>query len=349
MTEGSSPALGGPLQPAERMQLAMGVNPAYLPYAAAVVRSCLDHDDGSRLAFHLLHDGGLSEALLSPLRTMVQREGAVIDFHALGEDVICALPASAWFEPIVSMRLLLPRLLTDVERVIYLDADVVVLDSLEPLWAMALDGRSLGAVKNVVETEMYDHVLGLGLDPSNVLNSGVLLLDLARIRASGAVERMLEIPEWCRPALVWPDQDVLNLVFRDIWLPLHPRWNAQNSLSVFRERADAVFGADLVSEALAKPAIRHFEGPSLCKPWHYLCTAASVAEFRAALARTPWGGSVELEDRTLGTRIIKRLPADAQIPVYFRFCRWRASFRARLARAKASVSSVGYRVSSRAR
>src|SRR3712207_7725637 len=39
--------------------------------------------------------------------------------------------------------------------------------------------------------------------------------------------------------------------------------------TLFRSGAD-VFGAEAVAAAQATPAIRHFEGPGVAKPWHYL-------------------------------------------------------------------------------
>src|SRR5207253_2718503 len=71
--------------------------------------------------------------------------------------------------------------------------------------------------------------------------------------------------------LVWPDQDACNVALEGRWLALHPRWNAQNSLWTWGDLARGVFGVDVVEEATTAPAILHFEGPSLSKPWHALC------------------------------------------------------------------------------
>jgi lipopolysaccharide biosynthesis glycosyltransferase len=211
------------------------------------------------------------------------------------------------------------------------------------LWATDLASAPIGAVRNVVEAEMDAHVRALGLEPGAVFNSGVLLMDLAAMRAIGSVERLLSIGAERREQLWWPDQDVLNLGFAGAWRPLAARWNAQNSYYTLAELAANVVPAGELAEARDRPGIRHFEGPSTCKPWHYLTTSPHWREFRDALARTPWAGEAVLEDRTPATRLIRRLPQDRQLPVYRWWYRQRglaSRVRARAAAARGRVRRV---------
>ena len=50
-------------------------------------------------------------------------------------------------------------------------------------------------------------------------------------------------------------------------------------------------------QARSDPAIRHFEGPSINKPWHYLCDHEMRELYRSLRQRTPWP-RVRLEGRT---------------------------------------------------
>jgi len=86
-----------------------------------------------------------------------------------------------------------------------------------------------------------------------------------------------------------------------------------------------VFGAAAVEEARTRPAIRHFEGPSLNKPWHYLGDAAMQDAYMAFRRRTPWP-EVDMEDRTPATRLIRRLPEQRRTPAYLRLLRLRRRF-----------------------
>jgi hypothetical protein len=69
-----------------------------------------------------------------------------------------------------------------------------------------------------------------------------------------------------------------------------------NSVVLFPWAAE-VFGADAVAEARENPAIRHFEGPSVNKPWHVLCDRSMRDLYLEHRRGTPWP-KVELEGVT---------------------------------------------------
>jgi hypothetical protein len=60
-----------------------------------------------------------------------------------------------------------------------------------------------------------------------------------------------------------------------------------NSFEVY-PWAEDTFGPDELAKALAKPAIRHFEGPSINKPWHLLCERQLRETYRHYRRQTPW-------------------------------------------------------------
>jgi lipopolysaccharide biosynthesis glycosyltransferase len=153
--------------------------------------------------------------------------------------------------------------------------------------------------------------------PGGLFNSGVLLMDLARMRKEESSEQLFNAAADRRDSPLWPDQDALNVVFAGRWLSLHPRWNTQNSFWALRQEATAVFGGALLEEAIRRPAIRHFEGPGISKPWHYLCPYPGREEHRALLAETPWA-HVPLEDRTAATWFVRLFPRDIRYRAYDR-------------------------------
>jgi lipopolysaccharide biosynthesis glycosyltransferase len=104
-------------------------------------------------------------------------------------------------------------------------------------------------------------------------------------------------------------------------MALHPRWNAQNQLWESPEAATELFGA-AAAEARQSPAILHFEGPSLCKPWHALCMHPWRRHWWATLARTPFA-SATAEDQGAATTAIRLLPQSQRVRAYIHLLRWR--------------------------
>lgn len=306
-----------------RQHVAVAFDRGYLPWAATVLKSHLQHHPGANPSFLVLHGGDLTRIDTDRLTAMVEQGGGDVEYHVVAERRLERLPPIDRFGRIVWMRFLLPQLLPDLERVLYLDADTFVTGSLEDLWHTELGDAPLAAVANVVEPALKPHVAQLGIDdPGTFFNSGVLLLNLDVMRAERSYEALVRAVDHHRDHLVWPDQDALNIAFAGRWRPLHPRWNAQNSFWAWPDWAGDVFGPTL-EEAREDPAIRHFEGPSMCKPWHYLCPYPHRGEYRRTLATTPWADA-PLVDQTLITALLKRLPAQLRVRTYLRLVKLRS-------------------------
>lgn len=306
------------------LDVALVTDGAYLPWCATAVLSCADqHPDGD-VHVHVLHDGSVTEADEDRLRSLAP--AVPVTVHGVDPSTVRHLPSIDRFGHIVWLRFLLPELLADVERVLYLDADTFVAAPLHELAGLELDGTPVAAVRNVLAVEEEARLGDLGLDPAGFFNSGVLLLDLAQLRRESFIDEVAAAAASLGTRMQWPDQDVLNVVFSGRWRSLHPRYNAQNSLFEWHDRAAEVLGAQALEEARRDPAILHFEGPYLCKPWHVLSQHQWRDRYRAVLARTPWAG-VPLEDDRRLTRAIARLPGSWQLPVYEQVVRARSGKR----------------------
>jgi lipopolysaccharide biosynthesis glycosyltransferase len=310
----------------------VGFDSGYLAPASVLIKSCLLRHEAGELRFEAMHDGSVTVDHRRLLERMCAEHGAEIHFHRVDDDVVGGLPHIDRFGPIVWSRMFLPELLVDLPRVLYLDSDILVLDRLDPLWDAELGSSPLAAVANVVEPDAREHVARFGVDyPGGFFNSGVLLFDLDRMRREDSSSQLVEAALKHGDDLVWPDQDVLNVVFNGRWHALHPRWNTQNSFWAWRDWAIEVFGVAPLEEAAQEPGIRHFEGPSVAKPWHYLCPMPHRDEYRRILGQTPWVGE-PLQDRTISTRLIAQLPPGRQLHVYRRLLDMRAKVRSRLQR-----------------
>jgi len=335
---------GGPgnaPKPPQRMRRAIRVaivtDRAYLPWCATSIVSCAQATPDRDIRVHVLHPPEVSKGDQARLAKAADDHGAAVEFHRFDEADVSMLPTKgpelggrvSW------VRLLLPDVLPDLDRVVYLDADTLVVGSLGPLWDVALDDAPVAAVANVTHSDVRPHLVSLGIDEAaHYFNAGVLLVDLAQWRREGATDNLVQVVK-SREGLSWFDQDALNLVFAGRWKSLHPRWNAMNSLWTWPDRAADIFGAAALREATTDPGILHFEGPSLSKPWHYLCPHPWRSEYRSTLVRTPWADT-PLEDRTLATMLIAQLPSRHQLSAY-----------RRLDHVRRRVSSIRSRVASR--
>ena len=212
------------------------------------------------------------------------------------------LPVEGFTRKATWYRIFLPRLLAGVDRLLFLDCDLVVADSVAELWATDVEDHYLAAVTNVFMVDHLFRVDELGLsDPRDYFNAGVMLMNLDAMRRDGCTEAMYEYGTAHAAELVFRDQDVLNVILGRRRKALHPRWNVMNSVVRFPYSPD-VFGVRAVEEARRAPAIRHFEGPGLNKPWHAACDLEGRELYAEHRRHTPWP-EFELEgDRPPATR-----------------------------------------------
>lgn len=171
-------------------------------------------------------------------------------------------------------RLFLSGLLPhEMERVLYLDCDTLVLDSLSPLWSMDMKGKTVAALLDPF-SPWYRR--NLGLKSGDILfNSGVMLIDLKRWRAEGVEKRVLQLIKTYKGLVPQGDQGALNAILsRDTTL-IHPRFNAITlyydlpyDFMLSYRKPPFYYSRDEVAEGRERPAIVHFTTSFLSKrPW----------------------------------------------------------------------------------
>lgn len=269
------------------INLAFTVDSSFSIAAAVAIRTAVEHTPG-RISIYVV-DCGLTEDEKGTLRQCLPRPYDVtLSFLPLPENSISRELGPVWAK--LDLFEILP-----VERVLYLDADILVRDNLAPLWKTDLQDQALGAVPDV------GHPMGHNTSEKRpYFNAGVLLMDLTKIREMGVVE-LLEKGTKMRNAK-FHGQDALNDYFKD-WVPLSLRWNAQG-LGTYASYPS--IDRELLNlEDMNDPAIVHFTGPvnpslvevlnpyvqpTTAKPWGYLGSPGHPfsGEWWNALEKTPY-------------------------------------------------------------
>jgi lipopolysaccharide biosynthesis glycosyltransferase len=208
-------------------------------------------------------------------------------------------------------RLLIPDIVPlSVQKVLYLDCDLVVRGDVAELWDTDLGDKSIFAVRDRIgfvssSSGLVNYrELGIPAD-AKYFNSGVLLINLNKWREKQTGMRVFEYVRTHRDIIQMEDQEGLNaLLFAD-WGELDFRWNWQIPWRNYRLGRATV---PWVPQTDVK-SIVHFATSE--KPWLPGCDYAEKSIFFEYLDRTPWEGWRVSWTKEVVTRV-KRALREAQ-------------------------------------
>lgn len=119
------------------------------------------------------------------------------------------------------LKFRIAEIFSDLEKLLYLDGDILVRDDLTALYETELGENLLGAVRDLPQVLYPEQTLGAEIG-RDYFNSGVMLLNLSRIREENIGAALLETKK-CLKDRSLMDQNVFNIVCRDRVLQL-PFW-----------------------------------------------------------------------------------------------------------------------------
>ncbi|HEV7689716.1 MAG TPA: glycosyltransferase family 8 protein [Hyphomonadaceae bacterium] len=244
----------------ERIDIAFGFDGRYVPHAANVMTSIARHAPGANLRYIVL------QADVSPeQKKRIEKATPGVEFVWIdvGDDDLPAYATRGHLNRTVLFRLGLEKLApADCKRVLYIDADTIVLGDVRELWNADLGPYALGTVTDCYQNA--DEFAKLwGLTPGGrYFNAGVQVIDLAKVRAEGLFTKALDFIVEHDAKLLFGDQDALNYVFWKNTKAIEPTWNVQRFLTrneIANEASpDRRWGK-------TSPRLIHFIG--LDKPW----------------------------------------------------------------------------------
>lgn len=247
----------------------------YSVWVGTAMQSILEHTD-SKICFHILHDETVSEENKRKLKQVAHQKGDVIEFHQIDSaEFECIKDRTQGFTIGTMFRCMLPELLPDLSKIVYLDADIFVNTDIKELWDVDVREYCLaGVVDEGVAVHNYPRILNKypEIKKESYFNSGVLYMNLKKIREFGNLKKLVVDFLIENPEADLPDQDALNVLFHNKVLYLDGSWNQ----FVFMHRKDNV-------EKLDK-AIFHYAAALLMLYSH----SQLDKEYFRTICRTPW-------------------------------------------------------------
>ncbi len=275
-----------PEQKSESIVLVCTADDAYAMPLAVTIRSALENLKGNHVLDVFIFDGGIKKANKQKILESLRSEKCKVSFLSVPESITQSIKKEVhnYIEEVPTAlkhisvaayyRLLIPELIPpQFEKVIYLDCDLVIKGDLGDLWQKDIGEYYVLAVQDVMIRDvssslvLFNHQeMGIRGD-SKYFNSGVLVINVKKWRASKFSFQAIEFLKKNRNILNFPDQDTLNVLFAGQWGELDPRWNLllPHALA-YSSWKTSPFSEDVYNDFIQNPYIIHFS--SELKPWN---------------------------------------------------------------------------------
>lgn len=283
----------------------------YMPFLGVTLASLKENASG-KYAYnvHVLYAGELCENAKAVKQ--MATEDFSISFHCLSdkiEAITHLIHCRDYYTSAIYFRLFIPELFPQYDKAIYLDCDTVALTDIGELYAADIKDNLIGAVVDqaVAAVGPFREYTknALGIDAEKYFNSGVIVMNLKKMRELNFYGTFCEILR-SYEFIVAPDQDCLNLICQD---KVHFFESGWNKMPIAGKNRDKIH---LIHYNLSM------------KPWHYsgvlyeeyFWKYASQTPFLAIIQAKKAAFTPEMakHDEEGGERLIALAQAEADSP-----------------------------------
>ena len=244
-------------------------NEKLAPMFGVVVTSVGINVTSYDVMMYLLHNG-LKDSTVKRLQKIADRYNVGLKFLEIDLEILKDCPTNDnehYGNIMMYARILLPSMLPNLDKVIYLDCDLVVCKDLKSLWETDVNDVAVAMAPDLWYQDK-ETLSRLGIN-NNYLNSGVIVMNLDYWRKHDVQNRLLSYIIDKGNELIYNDQDALNVILNDERRQLSARYNVtpyyfHRNLDNYPKEMQ-----EEIQESRFDPVVYHYLGP--IKPWSLGC------------------------------------------------------------------------------
>lgn len=208
-----------------------------VPLAVTLYSLCLHSNPRRLYEIQIVHDG-LRASEMKELHKVISGHPHIsIHFATLPEKLFQSLQNRdcGRFSSLSYVRLLAAGLFPQYDRLLYLDADILLNGDVAELYDTELQGKPIAAVRDCAALQSIctgrlaphlECLAGTGVTfPLLYCNTGVMVMDLRQMRQKDMENTLFRILRSRPDSFPYGDQDILNIAFHGSIMPLPVEWN----------------------------------------------------------------------------------------------------------------------------
>lgn len=171
-----------------------------------------------------------------------------------------------------------------IERILYLDCDVIITKDLAELWNTDIENYAIAGVPDIyVYTHSFENLEYL--EEFGYINAGILLINLKYWNEQNLQKVFLDFHKKNHDRLNFHDQDIINgtLYNRKLLLPI--KFNVVDFYYLSKKKNLGQYETEIYNAAI-EPSIIHYTSTN--KPWFKNCLHPLKGEFLKYKKISPW-------------------------------------------------------------
>ena len=198
----------------------------YLVCAEVAIRSVIENGSKDNMYdIYVFHDS-MKEDKMQDIKKLAC-ENVTITFLDINKHIDSSLLYERlYFTKAMYYRILIPKILSQYEKALYLDCDLVVNCDVAEMFEQEIGDNVIAGVQDIFEDEQRMYVNTLGIDEDYYINSGVLLFNIKEFQKNKIEDAFFNVLKE-RKDLRCPDQDAINIASSGKIKLLDMKWNFQ--------------------------------------------------------------------------------------------------------------------------
>lgn len=304
------------------LHIAIASDSNYAEFVATVITSLFaTNSEFEKISIHLLSNAIVPD-VLDKIKRHIPSDSGDLNIYDIS-DIQTRLSISVPNTIAISAyaRLFLSDIIpTNIDRILYVDCDVVFNQSIKPLWDMEMNDESIAGALDTLPDATSKLNIGINVD-SPYVNSGVLLINLKHWRTINIQQQFIDFLLSHGGNVHHHDQGIINAVCTDKII-VSPKYNListylSHPYRLLKRTNEPFYDDETIDDAKQNPAIIHFTEGFFNRPWIKNTKHPLASIYQKYHSQTEWHSSpLRPDKRSLAVKTLSWSFLNMPYPIY---------------------------------
>ena len=263
-------------EPQKAINIAFGVDANFARPMGVAMTSIILNNRNQNIIFHIFTDG-LNECDKIRLKLLAEINHIIIKIYYIDISIFKNLKTTTNWSVATYYRFIMCKgLYGEVEKVLYLDADIICLKQIQELFNIDMNGKTIMAVHDIIDSYNFPiRMKKINIKSGNYFNAGVLLIDINKWNEKNISERAFELLLNNMEKYDYLDQDVLNVTL-------------ENDVCFINKNYNYIYNKEQSQKDNLVDVIKLLHYATVQKPWYTWYNYPLGESFIKYASQSPW-------------------------------------------------------------